>query len=784
MLERPNYYELLELDPAERDLEAIRRRIEVRQHDWGRRCRQAAAEQRGRWVELLSRCDEMRDLLENPEFWREEARRARERLDEALRQANDLIGALKVNRRTYDEEVVASIVKATGDRLTEYEVDRRLRKEGLRRLKGDRTLCTATVNEHVTQYLALGRYPGEVIGRLYSALEQTLSGEEIREAFRGAGLPSEEEVDAVRQQALEIHGDLAAAEKASIYEVLGVRTDTPAAQLRRHCTEVAGRLADRVGAGNPVGCARLELARRYQRLIDQGVYLPALDQAIIDCKMELKNVSSMMAAMVMPEGVLTVEGINQLLALAQAAGVEEDDALGWIRRAMKSNGWRSENTARPQAFAPSGQPVPSGTFTAPVGPTPSPSLARPRPQPLPPQRALASGRLRYLVTAVVAALLLGGVGVLSRGMLLTMERSGETRRPGAALATRSSGVGTESGATALAQTVASTALPPASPEEGTEPPAAALDLIGDGSRRLNAVQATASSEYESGDRRLPASNVMDSDLTSAWCEGASSDGSGEWVSLALAGEPLITGVSIFNGYQQHPAGSWDRFLANGRVRDATIKVGGNSLKVRLKDRKGEQQFKIEPPVFASMVTLTIGDVYLARYKDTCVSEVRLWGSGGAEVTVPRQSRAEIHVAPASVTASAWLHQDRIQVTPSQAIDSHQRTAWCVKGGPGQWLKLTLSSTTRVSAIEVVNGYDKAGAWESNNRVERLGIKAGGVAIERRLLSTRRAQRVSLGDSVEAGEILLTIKSVFRGSRHDDTCLSEVRVLGPGARGER
>ena len=130
------------------------------------------------------------------------------------------------------------------------------------------------------------------------------------------------------------------------------------------------------------------------------------------------------------------------------------------------------------------------------------------------------------------------------------------------------------------------------------------------------------------------------------------------------------------------------------------------------------------------------------------------------------------------SATNWVRQGVIKVGPPQAVDRKEQTAWCVTGGPGEALILSLPSPTRVTGIRLINGYAKDSAWRRNNRVKTLQVVAGTSAISRQLEDTQSWQRVMLDAAVTTRTVKLTISSVHPHVRggDNDTCISEVQIL--------
>lgn len=103
----------------------------------------------------------------------------------------------------------------------------------------------------------------------------------------------------------------------------------------------------------------------------------------------------------------------------------------------------------------------------------------------------------------------------------------------------------------------------------------------------------------------------------AWCEGASGDGIGEYVSMRFRPSASFQTLIIENGYQKNQS----TFVNNNRVRHATLRGdGGLEVRFELADTMGQQRLRLSHPVNTEWLTLTIDSVWPgARWRDTCIS---------------------------------------------------------------------------------------------------------------------------------------------------------------------
>lgn len=117
-------------------------------------------------------------------------------------------------------------------------------------------------------------------------------------------------------------------------------------------------------------------------------------------------------------------------------------------------------------------------------------------------------------------------------------------------------------------------------------------------------------------------NLVDGDRTTAWVEGNSGDGIGEWLVIDF-GEPTTPGtIELRNGYTKND----DIFRKNGRVREIEIVTStGFSQKLTLQDSGGAQGIDLSEVGEVTWLQLRILSVYRGtKYRDTAISELRIF----------------------------------------------------------------------------------------------------------------------------------------------------------------
>lgn len=116
-------------------------------------------------------------------------------------------------------------------------------------------------------------------------------------------------------------------------------------------------------------------------------------------------------------------------------------------------------------------------------------------------------------------------------------------------------------------------------------------------------------------------------------------------------------------------------------------------------------------------------------------------------------------------------------------DGKLDTAWAEvakENGIGEWIKFHSSIDQDISGIEIINGYSKSNStYTENNRVKRLRVEfSDRSSLEKELKDNAMLdlQKVEFGKTVKTKYIKITILDVYRGSKYQDTCISEIRVF--------
>lgn len=119
---------------------------------------------------------------------------------------------------------------------------------------------------------------------------------------------------------------------------------------------------------------------------------------------------------------------------------------------------------------------------------------------------------------------------------------------------------------------------------------------------------------------------------------------------------------------------------------------------------------------------------------------------------------------------------------SKVLDGDFSTVWSegVTGyGHGEWIKLNFAHVQTVNTIKIVNGLvnDKNGYYK-NNRVESLILEFSDGSTQIVYLQDNNTSYQTIQISpVDTTYVKCIINSVYPGSKYNDTCIADIRLLG-------
>ncbi|UWU89849.1 NADase-type glycan-binding domain-containing protein [Bradyrhizobium sp. CB1015] len=116
-----------------------------------------------------------------------------------------------------------------------------------------------------------------------------------------------------------------------------------------------------------------------------------------------------------------------------------------------------------------------------------------------------------------------------------------------------------------------------------------------------------------------AANLFDASTGTAWVEGASGNGIGEWITIEFETLRRVKSIHVQNGYQKNP----EIFAKNNRVRQIRVLFsGGESRIFILNDELSAQLLTLRTPITAYWMQFIIDDVWAGnKYADTAITKL-------------------------------------------------------------------------------------------------------------------------------------------------------------------
>lgn len=177
----------------------------------------------------------------------------------------------------------------------------------------------------------------------------------------------------------------------------------------------------------------------------------------------------------------------------------------------------------------------------------------------------------------------------------------------------------------------------------------------------------------------------------------------------------------------------------------------------------------------------------AARKTEAVSETETEAASQSEAASAPETGEETQ-APApvtmsavvSVTATSSLSEYNMTHSPDRLCDGNLSQAW-VEGGAGQGIgegvTFEFDGVYQVSGFVIYAGYQKsADLYQKNSRPAQLNVLLPGGSEEVYFLEDMfGGQNISLNSPVTTDEITFTIRSVYPGSKYEDTVISELSL---------
>lgn len=180
-----------------------------------------------------------------------------------------------------------------------------------------------------------------------------------------------------------------------------------------------------------------------------------------------------------------------------------------------------------------------------------------------------------------------------------------------------------------------------------------------------------------------------------------------------------------------------------------------------------------------------GQAWVERPADKACSErtapaaVAAPAAGPATAAAPAVpvAAATLQARSASASRSAAAPRGRPQATAAaNAIDGNRQTAWVAggkKGGVGEWLQLDFATPAQVGSLQLVTACPGSD-WKASPRIKKVKLRfETGPAQDETLADVQSAQSITLKRKEPARWIRIELVELYKGSRKQDACLTEV-----------
>ncbi len=132
--------------------------------------------------------------------------------------------------------------------------------------------------------------------------------------------------------------------------------------------------------------------------------------------------------------------------------------------------------------------------------------------------------------------------------------------------------------------------------------------------------------------------------------------------------------------------------------------------------------------------------------------------------------------------SSSLYEEAQKHPVANIFDNNPNTAW-VEGknddGIGEWINVGFEPDFTLSQIKIINGYAKSKViYEAKNRIKKVKITFPDGISEEYLLKDNVLdyQVLKLSKPVTTNSIKITIMEIYKGTKYNDTCISEIKFL--------
>lgn len=136
-----------------------------------------------------------------------------------------------------------------------------------------------------------------------------------------------------------------------------------------------------------------------------------------------------------------------------------------------------------------------------------------------------------------------------------------------------------------------------------------------------------------------------------------------------------------------------------------------------------------------------------------------------------------------ISSSRLSDTSSIDYGIEQAFDGRVKTAWCVKGFKNEWAKVHIPESQYIQDKGIMNVYRivmynglciNKNLYISNNRIKKIKAEFSGGQTRILELKDGTLEEQKFRINIKAKWVKLTILEIYRGSKYNDTCISDIR----------
>ena len=277
-----------------------------------------------------------------------------------------------------------------------------------------------------------------------------------------------------------------------------------------------------------------------------------------------------------------------------------------------------------------------------------------------------------------------------------------------------------------------------------------------------------SSDFSDDGTSYAAKHLSDGKSTTAWVENDKGSGVGSWIKVALEKEASISEIALWNG-NWYSFNEWDFYNRASKVELTFSNGSKQTVSFNNSESPKVERITLDKPVSTDSIRMVFKGVHSgsAYAERLALSEVQVF------------DKSPLDFNKAAITSTSTLPQDN---DGSYGVENLQDgltdTLWCEGeeegDGTGQSLTYKFNKTVTLNELELTNGNGTdIKMFMGYGKVKTIQLEfANGSTKELAVKASPRKQTHDLG-GVKTSSVKITLAKVAKGSKVNDTCLSEL-----------